>query len=114
MFYILLASLTDDGLDRMNKDPELFSRTCDELDIPGTRVMARYGTIGQYDFVVMAEAREPEDLARLSVALGAAARVHIETLTAVSANLMADSNDLDRLFASSSEDPDTDFESPSR
>lgn len=110
MFYILLAKLTDDGLDRMNEDPELFSRTCDELDIPGTRVMARYGTIGSFDFVVMAEAREPEDLARLSVALGSAARVHIETLTAVSANLMADSNDLDRLFSSSSEDPGSDLE----
>src|SRR5262245_56200990 len=89
MLYILLARLSDEGQKRMVDNPDLFNSVCSDLNVPGTQLLARYGVLGEYDFVVIAEATDPECIARLSMNLGARAGLHIETLSAISANFLA-------------------------
>ena len=72
MLFILLATLTDAGLDATVSEPDLFASACAELEVPGVRLLARYATLEVYDFVAVAEAK-----------------VHIESLHAVSAHLLA-------------------------
>ncbi len=93
MLFILLATLTDAGLDAAVSEPNMFAAACADLDVPGVRLLTRYATLGAYDFVAVAEAKDAESMARLSVELGSKAKVHIESLHAVSAHLMAEPSD---------------------
>ena len=93
MLYVLLATLTDEGLTAYQNNPDIFSDACREVEAAGARLLARYATLGQYDFVAMAEAADAESMARLSVQLGAEGKVHIESMQAVSAHLMAEPTD---------------------
>ena len=90
MLFILLARLTDDGLQEYLEKPDTFADACSSVDVPGTQLLARYATLGQYDFVVLAEADGAQQMSRLSVVLGAKAYVHIESMQATGAQLMAD------------------------
>ena len=56
MLFFLLANLTDDGLQACVENPDYFAEACDSIDVPGAKLLARYATLGQYDFVVMVEA----------------------------------------------------------
>ena len=96
MLYILLARLTDEGQRRLADNPETFTRVTNELAVPGAQLLARYAVLGQYDFVVMAEASDPESMAKLSIELGARCGLHIETLMALSANILAEPTELGR------------------
>jgi len=98
MLFILLATLTDAGLDAAAAEPDMFASACAELEVPGVRLLTRYATLGAYDFVAVAEAKDAESMARLSVELGSKAKVHIESLHAVSAHLMAEPSD-ESIFA---------------
>lgn len=88
MLYILLARLSDDGQKKMLDNPDLFNSVCTTLNIPGTQLLARYGVLGEYDFILIAEATNVESIARLSLSLGARAGLHIETLPAITANFL--------------------------
>jgi uncharacterized protein with GYD domain len=90
MLFFLLASLTDDGLQACVENPDAFAEACDSINVPGTQLLARYATLGQYDFVVLAEADSAQTVSRLSVVLGANAHVHIESMQAITAHLMSD------------------------
>jgi uncharacterized protein with GYD domain len=90
MLYILLTRLNADGQQMMLDNPEMFNEVCERVHVPGTQLLARYAVLGQYDFVLMAEARDPESMARLSLELGARARVHVETLSAISIGLLSE------------------------
>ena len=90
MLFILLAKLPDDGLQACLDNPDAFADACSAVDVPGTRILARYATLGQYDFVVLVEADGAQQMSRLSVVLGAHARVHIESMQATAAQLMAE------------------------
>ena len=78
----------------MLDDSGAFTCTTGEVKVPGTRLLARYAVLGQYDFVLVAESDDAEAMARLSIELGARARVGIETLTAISASLLPEPKDL--------------------
>ena len=90
MLYILLARLTDDGLQECLENPDAFAEACSSVDVPGTQLLARYATLGQYDFVVLVEADGAQQMSRLSVVLGAKANVHVESMQATSAQLMVE------------------------
>lgn len=88
--YILLAKLTDEGQRRMRRDRDMFLRTTGEVEVSGVQLLGRYAVLGQYDFVLMAEAVDIDSMARLSVELGARLGMHIETLPATSTGVFAD------------------------
>ena len=90
MLFFLLANLTDDGLQACVENPDAFAEACDSVRVPGAQLLARYATLGQYDFVVMVEADSAQTMSRLSVVLGANAHVHVESMQAITAHLMSD------------------------
>ena len=90
MLSILFGTITDAGLDAAVSGSDLFASACAELEAPPVRLLTRYATLGPYDFVAVAEARNAESKTRLSVELGSKAKVHIEPLHAVSAHLLAE------------------------
>ncbi len=102
MLYILLGTLTSEGRQKVADEPEIISQVSGEIDVPGTQLMARYAVLGQYDFVFMAEARDTDSVARLSVELGARGGLQFETLTATSATLLTGPPDVRTAFDSSS------------
>lgn len=71
MLFFLLANLTDDGLQACVENPDSFAEACDSVNVPGATLLARYATLGQYDFIVMVEADSAQTMSRLSVVLGA-------------------------------------------
>jgi uncharacterized protein with GYD domain len=90
MLFFLLANLTDDGLQACVENPDAFAEACDSISVPGARLMSRYATLGQYDFVVLVEADSAQTMSRLSVVLGANAHVHVESMQAITAHLMSE------------------------
>jgi uncharacterized protein with GYD domain len=90
MLYILLARLTDAGQQRMVQDADTFTNVCNEVSVQGAQLLARYAVLGQYDYVLMAEANDAEVMARLSLELGARAGIHIESLQAVTVGFLAE------------------------
>jgi uncharacterized protein with GYD domain len=90
MLFSLLANLTDDGLQACVEHPDSFADACDSVNVPGARLISRYATLGQYDFVVLVEADSARTMSRLSVVLGANAHVHVETMQAITAHLMSE------------------------
>jgi uncharacterized protein with GYD domain len=90
MLFFLLANLTDDGLQACVENPDAFAEACDTVDVPGAQLLARYATLGQYDFIVMVEADSAQTMSRLSVVLGANGHVHVESMQAITAHLMSD------------------------
>lgn len=90
MLFFLLANLTDDGLQACVENPDAFADACDTIDVPGATLLARYATLGQYDFIVMVEADSAQTMSRLSVVLGANAHVHVQSIQAITAHLMSE------------------------
>ena len=90
MLFFLLANLTDDGLQACVENPDAFAEACDSISVPGARLLTRYATLGQYDFVVLVEADTAQTMSRLSVVLGANAHVHVESMQAITAHLMSE------------------------
>ena len=58
MLFFLLANLTDDGLQACVENPDAFADACDSVRVPGAQLLARYATLGQYDFVVSSDVFE--------------------------------------------------------
>lgn len=104
MLYILLARFTDEGQQRMLQDPDTFTKVCTEVSVHGAQLLARYAVLGQYDYVLMAEANDAEVMARLSLELGARAGIHIESLTAVSAGFLAEPWDPTAMLAATAKE----------
>jgi uncharacterized protein with GYD domain len=90
MLFFLLANLTDDGLQACVENPDAFAEACDTIDVPGAQLLARYATLGQYDFIVMVEADSAQTMSRLSVVLGANGHVHVESMQAITTHLISD------------------------
>ena len=97
MLYILLATLTTDGQQKLIDNPDLINEVAQQVKVPGASLMARYMVLGRYDFVVIAEADGPESAARLSLEFGLRAGVHTETLQAINVDLLAGTSEDDIL-----------------
>ena len=81
--YVLLMSLTTEGRQRMLENPDIVLTAQAEIEIPQTQMLGLYAVLGEYDFMGIVEAPDNESAARLSMALGVAAGVHIRTLPAI-------------------------------
>ncbi len=121
MLYIFLCTVTEEGQQQMLRDPEMFTKVASDVHVDGTQMLARYAVLGRYDYVAMVEARTHEDAARLSLELGARARVHIETLPTIAVRQLADSSgeEMREMFSVSfqfptSEDDPLDYPGPLR
>ena len=113
MLYILLATLTTDGQRKLIDNPDLINDVAKEINVPQASLLSRYMVLGRYDFVLIAEAEDPEAAARLSLEFGLRAGVHTETLQAINVDLLAGASEDDLLSAITESFAPTDGAPPS-
>jgi uncharacterized protein with GYD domain len=81
--YIMLSTLTDDGLETLGERPGRIKEVNQEIEAYGARVVQQWATLGPYDFVNIVEAPDNETVARVSVALGSRGTVKFLTMPAI-------------------------------
>ena len=82
--YILLSSLTAQGVQTLKSNPDRLREVNKDLAELGATVVHQWATLGEYDFVNIVEAPDLATIAKVSVALGARGSTKIETLEALS------------------------------
>ncbi len=81
--YIMLSTLTDEGRKTIKKHPERIEEVNREIESMGSKVLAQYALLGEYDFLNILEAPNNEAIAKLSIELGSRGTIQIITLPAI-------------------------------
>ena len=81
--FILLSTLTQQGVQTLNSNPERLLQVNKDVEELGAKVLHQWATLGEFDFVNIVEAPDTATIARVSVALGARGSTRIETLPAL-------------------------------
>ena len=81
--YIMLSTLTPEGVQTVKKNPRRILEVNEEIHQLGATVKAQWATLGNVDFVSIVEAPDESTIARVSVELGSRGTGHYETLTAI-------------------------------
>jgi uncharacterized protein with GYD domain len=81
--YVMLSSLTDDGMETLHEHPERIKEVNAEIERLGVKVLHQWAVLGPYDFVNIVEAPDNETIARVSVELGARGTVKLMTMPAI-------------------------------
>lgn len=81
--YIMLSTLTDEGRKTIKKHPERIEEVNREIESMGSKVLAQYALLGEYDFLNILEAPNNEAIAKLSIELGSRGTIQIVTLPAI-------------------------------
>ncbi|MCD6490541.1 MAG: GYD domain-containing protein [Thermodesulfobacterium sp.] len=82
-FYVILSTLTDDGLETVKKKPQRILEVNKELEEMGIKVIYQFAVLGQYDFVSIIEAPDNETVMKMSVELGSRGTVKLTSLPAL-------------------------------
>jgi uncharacterized protein with GYD domain len=89
--YIMLTSLTPDGIKTLKNNPGRVSEVNKEVEALGVKVLSQYATLGQYDFITVVEAPDETTMAKVSVELGSRGTMQSQTLTAIPAEQLSQS-----------------------
>jgi uncharacterized protein with GYD domain len=89
--YIMLTSLTPDGIKTLKNNPGRVSEVNKEVEALGVKVLSQYATLGQYDFITVVEAPDETTMAKVSVELGSRGTMQSQTLTAIPAEHLSQS-----------------------
>jgi uncharacterized protein with GYD domain len=81
--YILLTTLTPEGVQTVKNNPQRIREVSKEVEQLGATVKAQYATLGHFDFVNVVEAPDEKAIARVSLELGSRGTAKYETLTAI-------------------------------
>jgi uncharacterized protein with GYD domain len=81
--YIMLTSLTAQGLQTLKSNPERLREVNRDVEELGATVLHQWATLGPFDFVNVVEAPDAATVAKVSVALGARGSANLQTLTAI-------------------------------
>ena len=81
--YILLTTLTAQGVQTLRSNPDRLREVNRDVEELGAKVLHQWATLGEFDFVNVVEAPDTATVARVSVALGARGSTRIETLPAL-------------------------------
>jgi uncharacterized protein with GYD domain len=81
--YILLTTLTSQGLQTLRSNPERLREVNKDVEELGAHVVHQWMTLGNYDFVNVVEAPDEATIAKVSVVLGARGSSKLQTLTAI-------------------------------
>jgi len=78
--FIMLTSLTDEGMQTLKKNPERIKEVNEEVTQKfGVKILEQYLVMGEYDFVNVMEAPDNDTMVKMAIELGA--RGTIRTLT---------------------------------
>ena len=81
--YILLSTLTQQGVQTLKSNPERLRQVNQDVEELGARVLHQWATLGEFDFVNVVEAPDLATIAKVSIALAARGSTRIETLPAL-------------------------------
>jgi uncharacterized protein with GYD domain len=81
--YILLSTLTQQGRQTLNANPDRLREVNRDVEELGARVLHQWVTLGPFDFVNIVEAPDSATIARVSSALGARGSTKIESYEAL-------------------------------
>ena len=88
--YEMLTNLTSEGVNTLKNNPGRDNEVNHEVEALGAKVVAQYTTLGQFDFVTVVEAPSEEVMAKVSIELGSRGTMTSQTLTALSAERLAE------------------------
>lgn len=88
--YVMLANLTGRGRRMGHDNPNLLSEAAAAVETPSGKILTQYAVLGRYDFVIITEAADNQSAVRLSLELGLAAGLNIETLPALHIGVLSD------------------------
>jgi uncharacterized protein with GYD domain len=80
--YVALANLTDQGVRNMKDLPQRLQNADEMFAGMGARLQEVYLTMGQYDYMVIAEAPDDETMAKVSLAIAGQGNVRTHTFRA--------------------------------
>lgn len=80
--YIILGRYTEQGVRNIKEGPQRVEAARRAIEAAGGKMSAYYLTLGQYDFVVVAEGPDDETVARVLLAIASAGNIKTETLRA--------------------------------
>lgn len=81
--YILLSTLTSEGLSTLKTKPERIIEVNKEIESFGVKVLQQYAVLGPYDFVNIVEAPDNDSVFKMSVELGSRGTVKIMSMPAI-------------------------------
>ena len=81
--YILLSTLTSDGIQTVKKNPKRIREVNDEIEQLGGTVKAQWATLGRFDFINVVEVPNEQVMARISLELGGRGTVRFESLPSI-------------------------------
>jgi uncharacterized protein with GYD domain len=81
--YIMLTSLTPDGVKTIKNNPGRVHEVNKEMEQLGVQVVSQWATLGEYDFVSVIEAPDEQTMAKVSIELGSRGTTSNETMTAI-------------------------------
>ena len=81
--YIMLASLTPEGVQTVKNNPSRIQEVNKEVEQMGAAVKAQWATLGHVDFISVIEAPDEGTMARVSLELGSRGTGRYETLGAI-------------------------------
>lgn len=80
--YVVLAKLTDQGIDHIKNAPERIDKSAKEIKAMGGNMVGFYATMGEYDYVAVFEAKNDEDIMNFLIKVGLGGSVRTTTLRA--------------------------------
>lgn len=80
--YIMLNRYTSQGIEKVKQSPARIDGLKPVFKANGAEIKQVFLVMGEYDTVLVVEAPDDETCARLSLTIGAAGNVHVETLRA--------------------------------
>ena len=81
--YIMLTTLTTQGRQTLNANPDRLREVNRDVEELGARVIHQWATLGPFDFLNVVEAPDEGTIAKVSVALGARGSAKLQTVTAI-------------------------------
>ena len=81
--YIMLSTLTAQGRQTLNANPDRLRDVNRDVEELGARVLHQWATLGPFDFVNVIEAPDAMTIARVSAVLGARGSTKMESYEAL-------------------------------
>ena len=82
--YVMLTSLTDEGMKTLKHKPERIKEVDKEvMDRFGIKILAQYAVMGPYDFVNIIEAPDNDTVVKMAIELGSRGTIRTLTMPAI-------------------------------
>jgi uncharacterized protein with GYD domain len=81
--YIMLSTLTPEGVQTVKNNPQRIKEVNREIEQIGAKVVAQWAVLGQFDFINVVEAPDERTMAKVSLELGSRGTATYQSLAAI-------------------------------